>query len=105
MLRRGEECSRVSLVLILYPVSCIPQKAVKRNCKAPDFEGLEIYLSHRFDASGGVVSSNFDKHISELQRNEATIMKQMKLWHEETEAKTKNKNKDKNGPGKGAKEE
>ena len=40
------------------------QKAVKRNAKAPDFNGLEIFLSHRLDASGGVVTSKFDKHIS-----------------------------------------
>jgi hypothetical protein len=67
------------------------QKAVKRNCKAPDFEGLEIYLSHRFDASGGVVSRSFDKHISALQRDEAQIMKQTRLWHEEVDAKAKTK--------------
>ena len=73
------------------------QKAVKRNAKAPDFDGLEIYLSHRYDSSGGVVSSNFDKHIAEMQKSEATIMKQMRLWHEEIDSKHKNQNRKTNG--------
>ena len=72
------------------------QKEVKRNNKSPDFEGLEIYLSHRFDATGGVISTSFDKHISAMQRDEAQIMKQSRLWHEETENKQKDKNKNKN---------
>ena len=66
---------------------------------------LEIYLSHRCDSSGGVVSSNFDKHIAEMQKSEATIMKQMRLWHEEIDSKHKhqnrkpNNNKDEDGKG------
>ncbi|CAE8711223.1 unnamed protein product, partial [Polarella glacialis] len=63
------------------------QKAVKRNAKAPDFEGLDVYMSHSFDSSGGIVAQQFDKHLSELQRNEAQILKQQRLWSEEQDGR------------------
>jgi hypothetical protein len=73
------------------------QKAVKRNFKAPDFEGLEIYLSHSFDTNGGITTQAFDKHISDLQKSEAQIMKHQRLFKEEADTKKKDKNKN-NGP-------
>ena len=80
------------------------QRAIKRNARAPDFEGLESYLSNALDPQGGVVSPDFEKHVAELQRNEATILKQQRLAHEEAEAATAKKKKDGKGDGKADRE-
>jgi hypothetical protein len=65
------------------------QRAVKRNCKSPDFSGLDLYLANTFDGTGGIVTSDFDRHIAEQQRSESNIMKQARLWHEEIDSKKK----------------
>jgi hypothetical protein len=62
------------------------QRAVKRNPRNPDFEGLDAYLSSALDPSGGVVSPEFDRHVAGLQRDEALIMKQGRLAREEADA-------------------
>ena len=75
-------------------------RVVKRNPRAPDFEGLDSFLSTATDMTGGVVTLDFDKYISELQRNDAQIMKQNRLLKEEqTEAGKRKKPPD---GGKGA---
>ena len=58
-------------------------RAVKRNPRAPDFEGLDSFLSTATDMTGRVVTLDFDKYISELQRNDAQITKQNRLLKEE----------------------
>ena len=73
-------------------------RAVKRNPRAPDFEGLDSFLSTATDMTGGVVTLDFDKYISELQRNDAQIMKQNRMLKEEQTAQSK-KPKDQPGGG------
>jgi hypothetical protein len=68
------------------------QRAVKRNCKSPDFSGLDLYLANTFDGAGGIVTSDFDRHIADQQRSESNIMKQARLWHEEIDSKKKTDN-------------
>ena len=75
------------------------ERAVKRNPRAPDFEGLEMFLANGFDATGGVTTRDFDKYIAETQRNDAVIMKQSRLWREEHHADVKSK-KETKGKGK-----
>ena len=72
------------------------QAAVRRNPKNPDFEGLEPYLAHSRDTSGLVRAPAFDKHVAEIQRAEAQVMKQRRQAREEQEANNKHKN-DKGG--------
>ena len=67
------------------------QKAVKRNPKVPDFEGLEVHLSHLLDARGGIVTTAYDRHIAEEQKAEAITLKQTRLWRDEQEADAKRK--------------
>ena len=75
------------------------ERAVKRNPRAPDFEGLEMFLANGFDATGGVTTRDFDKYIADTQRNDAVIMKQSRLWREEHHADVKSK-KETKGKGK-----
>jgi hypothetical protein len=65
------------------------ERAVKRSPRAPDFDGLEVYLSNTFDSSGGVVTSDFDRHIAEIKKSEAIILKQDRLWKEEQDHEAK----------------
>ena len=75
-------------------------RAVKRNPRAPDFEGLDSFLSTATDMTGGVVTLDFDKYISELQRNDAQIMKQNRMLKEEQTAHSKKpKDPPAGGPG------
>ena len=67
------------------------QRAVKKNPKAPLFVGLEFYTQSEIDSSGGLVTREFDEHVAELQKTEAIIMKQNRLWTEETNATNKDK--------------
>ena len=76
-------------------------RAVKRNPKAPDFEGLDSFLTTATDMTGGVVTLEFDKYIAELQKNDAQIMKQIRMLKEEVIAQSKKKPTPPNG-GQGA---
>ena len=73
--------------------------AVRRNAKAPSFQGLESYLSHSFDESGGIITSNFAKFVAAEQKDEAQIMKNQRQLREEADATEKNKKKKKDGEG------
>ena len=75
------------------------ERAVKRNPRAPDFEGLEMFLDNGCGATGGVTTRDFDKHIAETQMNDAMIMKQSRLCREEHTAEEKTK-KESKGTGK-----
>ena len=77
------------------------QRAVKRNPRTPDFDGLDCFMSNALDVQGGIVTSEFEKHMSDVQRSEAQIMKQQRLAREETEALDKRKKHDKHDKGKG----
>ena len=61
------------------------QQATRKNPKAPVFTGLDHYLSHTFDETGGVVTSDFSQFIASEQRAEAQVLKQQRLWAEEQE--------------------
>ena len=65
------------------------QAAVRRQPRAPNFEGLEAYLSHSIDESGGVITSDFTKYVAEEQKAEAQVMKQNRLLREEHTADDK----------------
>eukprot|EP00971_Amphidinium_carterae_P175159 3472236-Amphidinium_carterae.2 len=82
------------------------EAATKRNPRAPDFTSLDSYLSHAYDAFGGIVVSDFTKYIADEQKTEAQILKQSRLWREERDAEDKRSNtgpapKKKGGGGKG----
>eukprot|EP00959_Pyramimonas_sp_CCMP1952_P280988 5873439-Pyramimonas_sp.AAC.1 len=50
------------------------QRAVKKNPRNPDFDGLDTYMSHAFDTSGGVVTCKFDAEMAERRKTQAIIM-------------------------------
>ena len=61
------------------------QKAIKRNPKAPDFTGLEEYDRHATGARGEMHAPEWDKHVSEIQRNQALIDRNQRIAAEERE--------------------
>ncbi|CAK0850708.1 unnamed protein product [Prorocentrum cordatum] len=65
------------------------QRAVRRSPKNPDFSGFERFLQASLDDSGGLRTSEFDKHMAESQKTDATVLKQFRLWQEELEADAK----------------
>ena len=65
------------------------ERAVRRNPRAPDFEGLDAYMEHMVEGGRGLPLADFEKHISEVQKADAQIMKQARLAREESEADAK----------------
>ena len=76
------------------------EQAVRRNPRQPDYSGLDCILDSPLDSSGAVVPPKSTQHISELQKNEAQILKAGTQWREETTTRDKNKK----GNGKNKKE-
>ena len=76
------------------------EQAVRRNPRQPDYDGLDCILGSSLYVSGGVVPPKFAQYISELQRQEAQILKASRQWKEEATSANKGKKK-----GKGCKEE
>lgn len=74
-------------------------RGLRRNGKAPDFSGLSGYLAHLGDTGGAVHTPMFDKHIADLQRDDAQYLKQMRLAREEAEHEATRKNKNKKNQG------
>ena len=70
-------------------------RAVRKDPKAPDFEGCDAYLSSAADASGGIITQEFDQYIVGLNAVEVTVLKQTRLLREEATAGKKAKGKDK----------
>ena len=81
------------------------QKAIKRNPKAPDFEGLSEYTRHCSDAVHALTTPEFDKHVAEKQKQDSWIMKNQRLQREESEQCEKNRQTRKRGKNDGVKEE
>lgn len=75
-------------------------RAVKKNAKHPNFEGLESMLTSSLDESGGVVAMKFDQYVAEQQRTQAQIMKQSRLMQEEMEHEHKRNKANPKGGGK-----
>ena len=43
-------------------------------------------LSSSLDETGGIVTSKFDAHVAEEQKNRALVLKQERLWGEESQS-------------------
>ena len=67
------------------------EQAVRRNPCQPDYSGLECILDSSLDAYGAVAPPKFTQYISELQKNEAQILKAGRQWSEETTTRDKSK--------------
>eukprot|EP00971_Amphidinium_carterae_P083629 1655496-Amphidinium_carterae.1 len=65
------------------------EAATRRNPKSPDYTNLSTYLAHGLDESGGALTSNFAKYVSDEQKVHAGILKQSRLFREELESETK----------------
>ena len=65
------------------------QAATRRSPKFPDFSGLDHYLAHGLDATGGAITSKFASFVAEEKRKDALILKQNRLWQEEQETLAK----------------
>ncbi len=78
------------------------QCAAKRNPRVPDFDGLDCFMSNTLDSQGGIVTLKFEKHMAELQRAEAQVMKQQRMAHEEAEHLEKRKKGQPKGAGRGS---
>ena len=81
----------------------IIEKAIRRNPKAPDFSGSEMFTASTFDESGGVVVSGFDKHMAQEQQAQAVILKQNRLWADERDTEKKKQHRRGGGGGSGGK--
>ena len=77
-------------------------RALRRNSKSPDYEGLDSYIKHMGSSFGLVSVAKFEKFISVESRDAAQILKQNRLQREELETDRKRKPK---GGGKGEKDD
>lgn len=80
------------------------ERVVKRDCRNSDFEGLEPYLGHAMDPTGGAQPSPFAKHIAQIQKTDAIIMKQNRLVVEEVASNPKKKKENLKAKAKGKEE-
>jgi hypothetical protein len=60
------------------------EAAVKRNPRVPDFGGLEDLLATPIDATGVIKAPGFSHWYSGIRRDQAQVLKQERLWAEET---------------------
>ena len=80
------------------------QRAVRKNPRQPDFEGLEGYVAHALDPSGGVLAFAFDRFYAGTQKDTTFILKQNRLAREEQVSESNRKAKAKAKGGKGGKD-
>lgn len=64
-------------------------KAIRKNPKNPDFEGLDLFLRHMEGGTATTRTPKFDKFLSETQKTEAAVSKQIRLAREEEDARRK----------------
>ena len=64
-------------------------RAVKRNPKSPDFDGLDTYLRRLDLPSAGARTPHFDRFVMEDQKTEAFIQKANRIRKEEMESENK----------------
>ena len=76
-------------------------RAVKRCAKAPQFEGLEPYLSHMGDVASGSTASAFETFVAGELKTEGVYLKQVRLAADEREAQEKKKKGKKGGKDEG----
>ena len=61
------------------------QKAIKKNPKQPDFTGLDEYERHAAGATDEMYAPEWDKHVSELHRNQSLIDRNRRIAADEKE--------------------
>ena len=66
-------------------------KAVRKNPKTPDYDQLDHYMDHVTELVTTARWGKFDKHVADIRKDEAVVMKGERLAREETEAETKKK--------------
>ena len=76
------------------------QKAVSRSAKNPDFDGLEVYLSHMADPGMALAATGFDEHVANTLKVQSAVQNQQRLAQEAKIAADKKKKAAK-GEGKG----
>jgi hypothetical protein len=73
-------------------------RAAKRSPRAPDFEGLDVFLSDQFHSTEGAPTPNSDRSLSKVpKKNDATDLKRQQPYHEGSAADIQRK-KGKYGP-------
>ena len=61
------------------------QRAIRRDPKSPNFEGLDTHLRHAADSTGVIFAPEYEKYIAEVDRAHAQTLKQNRLAKEEAE--------------------
>ena len=59
------------------------QKAVRRNPKQPDFSSLDPMMRHCDPIHGSIHTPALDKHLSDVAKAEANVMKNVRMMEEE----------------------
>ena len=84
------------------------ETAISRNPRCPDYADLEVISGATISHFGALALPSYQQHIAELQRSEAFILKQRRMWAEEqlprsgqAAAEGKGKGKDNKDKGKG----
>ncbi len=67
------------------------ENAASRNPKLPDWEGLDVVVSSKITSRGAVEVAGFTAWLSGVQRDQAQILKQGRLFREERAAENKHK--------------
>ena len=73
-------------------------KAMRKNARSPDYEGLEPYLRHMRGPASTHRTPQFAKYVTEEQNTDAFILKQSRLAREEADAEAKRKKTEKSDP-------
>ena len=82
------------------------QRAVRKNPRNPEFDGLESFMMHMPSSAGVAHAPKFDKYIAEEQKTQAQILKQQRMQKEEVDADAdRRQKKDKNNGKKGEKDD
>ena len=59
------------------------ETAVRRNPKNPDFSNQDMLLSTGIDEFGGIIATRYSHWVSTVQRDQAQVLKQQRLYAEE----------------------
>jgi len=62
------------------------ETAVRRNPSCPDYTGVDALLVAPIDRAGSVITTEFNKFVASLQRDDAQVLKQQRPFKEEQEA-------------------
>jgi len=62
------------------------ETAVRRNPACPDYAGLDALLVAPIDRAGSAITTEFNKFVASLQRDDAQVFKQQRLFKEEQDA-------------------